>query len=101
MLFLNTNKAFAIRREVLADSIFEASQIADWLRTATTPGELEERLAAAGITHVLWEHVDWGIEYPPALLDLLADPARAVARYRSPDGRFTVLELRSSPPGSG
>jgi hypothetical protein len=94
MLLLNTNQGFFIEREYLADSFFEASQIADWLRPASTVGEVRQRLESRGITHVLIEHRNWGIRYPDALLALLRDPAQVEQRYRSRNGRFTLLELR-------
>jgi hypothetical protein len=94
LLLLNTNQGLFLEREYLADSFFEASQIADWLRPASTLGEVRGRLESRGITHVLIEHRDWGIEYPDALIALLRDPAEVELRYRSRDRRFTLLELR-------
>jgi hypothetical protein len=94
LLLLNTNQGFFIERDYLADSFFEASQIADWLRPASTVGEVRQRLESRGITHVLIEHRSWGIRYPDALLALLRDPAQVEPRYRPRNGRFTLLELR-------
>lgn len=94
VLLLDTNQTYSLKRAWLADSVFEASQIADWLRDARTPREVRRRLAERGVTHVLRERRDWGIEWPPALLALLRDPALARPRYRSPDGRFELWELR-------
>jgi hypothetical protein len=96
VLFLNTNKAFFAQREVLADSAFQASQIADWLRPAKTVAEVEAQLRQARVTHVLVERVDWGIEYPPALLAFLADPARCRPVFVSAEGRYVVFALRMS-----
>jgi len=93
VLLLDTNRTFHLERDWLADSVFEASQIADWLRGAETPEAVRERLAARGVTHVLRERRDWGIAWPPALGALLRDPELARMRYRSPDGRFTLWEL--------
>ncbi len=94
LLFLNTNQGFFCDHDFVADSFFEASQIADWLAPVATVAELRERLAAAGITHLLVAHRDWGIAYPPALGELLGDPQQAGLLYRSPDRRYSVVELR-------
>ena len=95
VLFLNTNKAFFAEREVLADSAFQASQVADWLRSAASVADVEARLREAGITHVLLERVDWGIEYPPALLAFLGDRGRCRPVFVSAEGRYVVFALRS------
>ncbi|MEO8505745.1 MAG: hypothetical protein ABI609_17755 [Acidobacteriota bacterium] len=94
VLFLNTNKGFYCNREFVADAVFQSSQIADWLRPLADKSAVLGELHAAGITHILFEDVDWGIRYPPALIELLADPALAQPVYRSDDRRFTVLEVR-------
>ena len=95
LLLLDTNQTFYLEREALADSFFEASQIADWLRVAAGADEISARLRARGVTHVLRDRRrDWGIAWPPALLALLEDGSRAAPRYRSPDGRVEVWELR-------
>ena len=95
LLLLDANSTFFVPREALADSFFEASQLADWLRDAQTPDEVRARLAARGVTHVLRDRRrDWGIAWPPALLELLRDDGRAQRRYLSPDGRVEVWELR-------
>jgi hypothetical protein len=95
LLLLDANQTFFVPREALADSFFEASQLADWLRDAQSPDEVRARLAARGVTHVLRDRRrDWGIAWPPALLLLLRDDGRAQRRYLSPDGRIEVWELR-------
>jgi hypothetical protein len=94
LLLLNTAQAFFCEREVIADSFFEASQIADWLAPATSVAALRALLAEEGITHLLFEHRDWGIAYPPALFEMLQDPSQVAVVYRSPEGRFSVVELR-------
>lgn len=95
LLLLDTNQTFFLEREALADSFFEASQLADWLRDARSPDDVGARLAARGVSHVLRDRRrDWGIAWPPALLALLEDESRAARRYRSPDGRVEVWELR-------
>jgi 4-amino-4-deoxy-L-arabinose transferase-like glycosyltransferase len=92
LLLLNTNAAFFIEQEVLADSFFEASQIADWLRGAASEAEVRRRLDERGVTHVLARARDWGIEYPQGLGELLEDPREARTLFRDRD--FWVLELR-------
>ena len=94
LLLLNTNQGFFLERDYLSDSFFEASQIADWLRDAATPQAVIARLRERRITHVLLENRDWDIDWPQALLALLADRDLAAPRYRSSDGRFDLFELR-------
>jgi len=93
VLMLNTNQAFFLDREYLADSCFEASQITDWLRTARDRCEVRNRLTERQITHVLSMRNKRGAAYPPALWELLADPAQARSLYRSPDGVYELWEL--------
>lgn len=94
LLLLDTNQVFFLERDALADSFFEASQIADWLGSADTPDAVLARLRERRITHVLRSSRRWGIEWPPALLTLLEDRNRAVPRFRAADGRDLLLELR-------
>jgi hypothetical protein len=96
ILLLDTNQTFFLEREHLADSFFEASQIADWLRPCTTPAEVGERLAARGVSHLLVDRGrHWGISWPKPLTTLLSDGSHATLRHRSADGRFELFELRS------
>lgn len=97
LLLLNTNQGFFLERPYLADSFFEASQIADWLRGADTAEEARARLVERGVTHVLRASPGRGIEWPAGLVALLRDPELAPRRYRSGDGRFEIFELGSSP----
>lgn len=92
VLCLNTNRGFRIDRDYLADSFFEASQIADWLRGAEDATEVRRRLAEKRITHILVAAQDWGIEYPRGLTELLADQTQL--RTLSVDADFTLLELQ-------
>lgn len=94
VLLIDTNKIFFCPRPALADSMFEASQLADWLHPLGSVGAVDDALRAAGVTHVVIEHVDWGIAWPQAFLDWLGDRQRVRPVYRTPDGRFTVLERR-------
>lgn len=96
LLLLNTGQGFFVEREFIADSFFEASQIADWLGPAGSVEALRELLAEEGITHLLVEHRDWGIAYPAALFEMLADASQVKVIYRSPEGRYSVVALLPS-----
>jgi 4-amino-4-deoxy-L-arabinose transferase-like glycosyltransferase len=91
ILFLDTNFGFFAPREYLADSFFEASQVAALLRQAADAGELRALLHSRGVTHLLWHRADWGIDYPPALHELLRDDSRSRLVYR--DARNLLFEL--------
>lgn len=93
VLFLNNNRVYPLTREAIADSTFEVSQIAEWLRPATTVDEVGELLGREGVTHVLLERVDWGIDWPRPLLQLLEGGGRARQVFATRDGRFVVFEL--------
>jgi hypothetical protein len=93
ILFVNVNRGFFCSREYLADSFFQASQIADWLRPARSVDALRGRLDARGITHLLVEDRDWGIDYPEALAELLEDPLHARRLHQDDDRRFTLYGL--------
>ncbi|MEM7587844.1 MAG: hypothetical protein AAF560_30930, partial [Acidobacteriota bacterium] len=124
LLFLNTNQTFFCEREALADSFFEASQIAAWMAEAQGPEadpveadpveadpveadpveadpieadpveELSKLLGSRRVTHVLIEHRPRPIRYPNALGELLQDPSRSTRLHQTPDGRFSLFELR-------
>lgn len=94
LLFVNTNLGFFCRREYLADSFFEASQIADWLAGADGVAGVRGRLDRRGITHLVADARLRVPDLPPALARLLGDPRQVKVLFRSPDGRFAVLELR-------
>ncbi|MEM6456537.1 MAG: hypothetical protein AAF772_15705, partial [Acidobacteriota bacterium] len=104
LLLLNTNQGFFAPRPWLADSFFEASQIAAYLRGALpddpAPGRVdvaavELRLAALGVDHLVIENRAWDdLVYPAALTALVRDPGRARVVHRTADGRFTVVALR-------
>lgn len=96
VLMLNANHGFHSPRRYIADSFFEASQIADWLRPTGTDVELlRTRLASMQISHVLLRARDWQIAYPPALGTVLSDPAYAAPIHRTPDGQYTIFRLTS------
>ncbi len=92
LLMLNTNQGFYCRREFLADSFFEASQIAAWLGSGSSRDEVMTRLRTRGISHVLRFDQDWGFEYPPALRELLDDEQAAKRVYHR--GEFEIFALR-------
>lgn len=93
ILFLNTNLGFFCRREYLADTFFEASQIADWLAGAATAAEVRRRLDERGVTHLLVDRRP-RVAWPPGVPRLLDDPSQVEELYRSQDGLFVVLRLR-------
>jgi hypothetical protein len=96
ILLLDSNQTFFLERETLADSFFEASQIADWLRSCATPVEVRRRLAERRVSHVLVDRArHWGIPWPKPLTTLLRDDSLATLQHRSADGRFELFELRS------
>lgn len=92
----NINVRFFADREYVADSMFEASQLADVLWRDPSEEGVRQSLAALDATHVLWCEQDWGVSYPQGLFALLTDPARAAPIYRSEDGRYRIYELRST-----
>jgi hypothetical protein len=94
LLFLNTNQGFFCPRAYLADSFFEASQIADWLGSARDAEEVQRRLSERGITHVLVENRDRGIDWPAPLVHLLRDPRRVRPVQPTGDDRYSLYALR-------
>jgi len=98
LLLLNTNQGFFLERDFVADSFFEASQIADWLRGETTARGVHARLTERGITHVLRAGISWGIDWPAGLTALLGDPELAPRRYLAEhlaeQGGTEIFELR-------
>jgi hypothetical protein len=96
ILLLNRNRGFFLERDYLADSFFEASQIA-----AAFAGDdadaARARLRALGVTHVLIEQLERGLPYPEGLLAALRDPRGIRPVHRSADGRTLVLELAPPP----
>ena len=93
ILMLNTNQGFFCPRRYMADSFFEASQIADWLHDTANARDVRQRLHMAGINHILWSEQSWGIAWPAALIDLLDDPEWVEVLFRDDRGH-TVLRLR-------
>ncbi len=84
LLLLNLNRGFFIRRDYVADSFFEASQIhALWLRNHRV-SDIEAEFRKQQFTHVLVGYEGWGIPYPSTLTDFLNNGADVV--YTSPQG---------------
>jgi hypothetical protein len=92
LLFVNVNRGFFCRRDFVADSFFEASQIAAMLHQAEDRDAMRRQLRELGITHLLIERQERGPAYPPEFVELVGDPANRTV-YRSADGRFRVIAL--------
>jgi len=95
IMFLNPNHGFDCDRPFIADSFFEASQMADVLKPARTTEDVRSILRSLGVTHVLWRDTDYGIAYPAALFELLNDPHASRLLYRSSDGSDWLFEIRA------
>ncbi|HSM52480.1 MAG TPA: hypothetical protein VLA75_13865 [Thermoanaerobaculia bacterium] len=78
LLLVNTNQAFFCPRPCLADSFFEASQIALLLAGAGDAATAAARLRELGVTHLLVDPVPRGAAYPRGLLELAAGVPPAV-----------------------
>ena len=94
LMLLNINHGFFLDREYIADSFFEASQLNAVITAAGDREGLARLFQQLGVTHVLWDRAPW-VKFPPRLLEYLRDPTNATLIYRSPDGPFTVYQLRS------
>lgn len=91
ILLLGSNQGYYVPRPFVADSFFEASQVAAWL--ADTPREeLPAKLAARGITHVLVRLPLRG-PYPRPLFELLSEGRQLRPIWSSPGGDAVLLEL--------
>lgn len=97
ILFLNTNLGFFCSKEYLADSFFEASQIADWLADANSVEAIRQRLEQRHITHILVDKRPRVDHFPAALGRLLSDVKQVEPLFLSSDGRFVVSRLRPAP----
>jgi hypothetical protein len=94
VLFLNTNYGFYSERAYVADSFFEASQISDWLRPCSSPGEIGARLKERRITHILHSRKGWGIAYPPALWGFLEDSSMVELLGHAENGDVWLFALK-------
>jgi hypothetical protein len=102
ILMLNTNRSFFCRRAFLADSLFEASQLEQWLRAAPDTAALFRRLRERGVTHVLVSRDEWGIAWPATLREALADEGLLRPLYRDEQVALYALnpEAGSRPRGA-
>ncbi len=96
ILLLQTNHRFALSREVLADSFFEASQISDWLQDAGSKEDLDALIRDRRVTHVLLRLAPPRAAYPEILMQWLQDPTYARPIHRDP--QHLLLELRHRAP---
>ena len=97
ILMLHTNQAFWIGRAVIEDSTFEASQIADWIGSDATEAEVQAKLDAAGVSHILSAPPRWpgaAQLYPKALTQIAADPNRCRPVFRDAEHRVCVVKKR-------
>jgi hypothetical protein len=94
ILMINHNRGYFVRRPFLADSTFEASQIAALFRHDDKAAAVS-RLRGLGITHVVLQaDIELVRGYPPGLVEVLSDPDLARTVYASPDPRIAILELQ-------
>jgi hypothetical protein len=84
LLLLNVNTAFFCRREYIADSFFEASQVNAFLLRNRRADEIQATLLGRGITHVVVGPARWGIPYPPTMDEFFSERTHLV--YTSPRG---------------
>jgi 4-amino-4-deoxy-L-arabinose transferase-like glycosyltransferase len=94
LLMLNHNWTFYCRRDYIADSFFEASQIADWLGPCSSPEEIVLRLKDKKVTHILFWTKNWHIAYPTALQMLLNDPSLVTLLAQTRDNNLFVFALK-------
>lgn len=93
VLLINTSLAYFVHRAFIADSVFQASQIADGLKNATTPEEIHRHLAAAGVTHILAMEHSEGATYPPALLATIAEKKGLRVLFHDPKSSSNLFEV--------
>jgi len=93
LLFLNTNHGYFCRRNFVADSFFEASQINDLLQAEEGVAGVEAVMQDLEVTHLLIENRDRFVPWPQSLFEYLNDPARVRQIYRSPDSTYDVVEI--------
>lgn len=87
LLLINTNHGFWVRRSYIADSFFEASQIADATRDFEDGSQALEWMAEHGVTHLLIERRDRRIEFSEGLMEAIEG---SYFLFRSQDERFEV-----------
>jgi hypothetical protein len=93
VMMINTNHGFFCRRDFVADSFFEASQIAALMQEAESKSDISTILRDLHVSHLLIKKGEGGVPYPDSLLDFLNDPQLVRSVYRSPDERFDVAQV--------
>jgi hypothetical protein len=73
VLMLDTNRAFFLHRDYVADSFYQASQIVDWLGAQSELEDVHRKLREKGITHILFQDGAQFTLYPPGILTMLND----------------------------
>ena len=93
VMMLNTNHGFFCRRDFVADSFFEASQIAALMQEADSKSDIATILRDLNVSHLLIKKGEGGVPYPNSLLDFLNDTQLVRSVYRSPDEMFDVAQV--------
>ena len=94
LLLVNTNHGFYVRRDYVADSFFEASQIADATKDFQTAQQARSWMFERGVTHLLIEQRNRGINFSPGLIAALEE---SYVLYTSENQRFQVRALSLNP----
>ncbi len=93
VMMLNTNHGFFCRRDFVADSFFEASQITALMQEAGSKSDISKILRNLNVSHLLIKKGKGGASYPDSLVDFLNDTELVRSVYRSPDERFDVAQV--------
>lgn len=93
IVMLNTNRGFFCERDYIADSCFEASQIADWLKNRETAEDTQRELRRAGVTHILVHSLDLGMSPPAGLKAMIADPVRVTIVAVEEENEWALLKI--------
>jgi hypothetical protein len=93
LLLVNTNFGYFVARDFIADSFFEASQIADWLGVTSPADIIHQRILTAGVTHLLVADRPSGAAYPPALLRMINEGQGLARVYRDEKYGFNLLRV--------
>jgi hypothetical protein len=97
LLLVGTNLGYYVERNFAADSFFEASQIADWMKDAATEEEAWQRLRAAGFTHILVGETSIPVTYPATLAGLIHHLKSVRSVFRDERYHFNLLEICGTP----
>jgi hypothetical protein len=95
------NRLYFLERPFIADSVFEAPTVLAGLRAAGDPDAFARQLAAAGITHVVINPLNYENytrnRFPEAILDDRVYPAGRLQADRKLLDRFIVTHLERIP----